>query len=126
MPHISHSTNPSPYIVDRLYQLAHAAAGKLNLGDHANAERQAAEEIMRLRCQIEGLEMRLSMLQEWAKVSFVPDRDFSADQVDESDRQNLRQWLKISDVAAICNRATERRIGEVNGRAVLAGKMERH
>jgi hypothetical protein len=92
MPHASHSPDRSPYVVERLYQLAHAtavAAGKPSLADHADAEREAAEEIKRLRRRIEGLEKRLSMLQELAKVSFVPDRDFSADPVDEWDGQPM-------------------------------------
>jgi hypothetical protein len=120
MPNASHSTDRSPYVVDRLYQLAHAtavAADKPNLADHADAEREAAEEIKRLRRWIEGLEMRLSMLQGLAKVSFVTDRDFSADPVDESDSQNLRQLLKSSDVADMFDRAAERRIAELIGRA---------
>jgi hypothetical protein len=92
MPHASHSPDRSPYVVERLYQLAHAtavAADKPNLTDHADAEREAAEEIKRLRRRIEGLEKRLSMLQELAKISFVPDRDFSADPVDEWDGQPM-------------------------------------
>jgi hypothetical protein len=120
MPNASHSTDRSPYVVDRLYQLGHAtavAADKPNLADHADAEREAAEEIKRLRRWIEGLEMRLSMLQGLAKVSFVTDRDFSADPVDESDSQNLRQLLKSSDVADMFDRAAERRIAELIGRA---------
>jgi hypothetical protein len=48
MPNASHSTNRSPYVVDRLYQPARVttvAAGKPNLADHVAAEREAAEEI---------------------------------------------------------------------------------
>jgi ubiquinone biosynthesis protein UbiJ len=67
------STNPSSDqsldIVERLYQLAHStavAAGKPNLARHAEAEREAAEEIRKLRRRIEGLEIRLNRLQEEA------------------------------------------------------------
>jgi hypothetical protein len=71
MPDKAQSTNPSSHqsldIVERLYQLAQStalAAGKANLACHAGAERQAAEEIRKLRRRIEGLEMRLNRLQE--------------------------------------------------------------
>jgi hypothetical protein len=122
MPNASHSTDRSPYVVDRLYQLAHAtavAADKPNLADHADAEREAAEEIKRLRRRIEGLEKRLSMLQELAKVSFVPDRDFSAGSLSQQEQEELWTLFRRSKVADPFDASTCERFGRLISRSAF-------
>jgi hypothetical protein len=122
MPNASHSTDRSPYVVDRLYQLAHAtavAADKPNLADHADAEREAAEEIKRLRRRIEGLEMRLSMLQGLAKVSFVPDCDFTAGNLSQQDQEELWTLFQRSEVADLFDARACARFGRFISRSAF-------
>jgi hypothetical protein len=47
------------------------------------------------------------------------DRDFSADQLDEQEAQQLRDLLKSSDIASIFGEIARERIGVVIGRSVF-------
>jgi hypothetical protein len=48
-----------------------------------------------------------------------PDRDFSADQLDEQEAQQLRDLLKSSYIASIFDDIARERIGVVIGRSVF-------
>ena len=48
-----------------------------------------------------------------------PDRDFSADQLDEQEAQQLRDLLKSRDIAIIFDDIARERIGAVIGRSVF-------
>jgi hypothetical protein len=48
-----------------------------------------------------------------------PDRDFSADCLDEQEAQALRDLLKSSDIASIFDDIARERIGAVIGRSVF-------
>ena len=53
----------------------------------------------------------------WARGN--PDRDFSADCLDEQEAQQLRDLLKSSDIASIFDDIARERIGAVIGRSVF-------
>jgi len=53
-----------------------------------------------------------------------PDRDFSADPVQDAGGQNLRDLLKDSEVADLFDAAVQRRIGEAIGRAIFDPKQQ--
>jgi hypothetical protein len=48
-----------------------------------------------------------------------PDRDFSADDLDEQEAQQLRDLLKSNDIATIFDDIASERIGAVIGRSVF-------
>ena len=48
-----------------------------------------------------------------------PDRDFSADHLDEQEAQQLRDLLKSSDIASILDGIVRERVGVVIGRSVF-------
>jgi hypothetical protein len=60
-----------------------------------------------------------------ASISRNPDRDFSADPIDDREAQELRDLLKGSEIASIADEIIRRRVGEAIGRAVFNPTKQR-
>ena len=48
-----------------------------------------------------------------------PDRNFSADQMDDREAQELRDLLKSSEIASVFDEVVRKRVGEVIGRSAF-------